>query len=103
MTICFDCIDCEDIFAIKLQLSNLVDSISIPILAVMFKFFEWKDFLAVQGITLKKEDYLSETTICVNQYSSLDYETVLAVMTFFLFVWNNLWESHFDLQKGVNL
>ena len=60
MMICFDCFDCEDVFAITLQ-SNLVDSILIPILAVMFKFFEWKDFLAVKEIILKKEDYLSET------------------------------------------
>ena len=55
--ISFDCFNC----AITLQLSNLVDSILIPILAVMFKSFEWKDSLAVQGITLKKENYLSET------------------------------------------
>ena len=44
----------------KSQLSNLGDRNLVFIPAFMFKFFERKDSLEVQGITLK-EDYLSET------------------------------------------
>ena len=69
----------------------------------MLKFFEWKESFAVQGITLKKEDYLSEIVqlLNMNRYSSLDYKTGLAVMDIFIRVWNNL--LTFRSSKGVDL
>ena len=86
------------------NLTWLISSTLIPILAVMWKVF-WMKALSRGPRNYVEEGGLSIwncPVVCMNKYSSLDHKTIFAVMSF-LFVWNNLWESHFDLQKGVDV